>query len=95
MFRPKGESGAGCYTKQPKSALNFYFEARHLSTSGLALGESFPVVPALAAVPAVTPLPVAPPAAMVTTPGFVVMVDPEGAFCNAPSMGKWIRKLKR
>lgn len=72
-----------------KNALHFYFDTRNPYTSCLALGESFPVVPALAAAaPAFTPLPVASPATVVTTPGFEVMVDPEGAFCNAPGMGK-------
>lgn len=71
-----------------KSPLHFYSGIQSLSTSGLALGASFPAVPTEALPPAVTPLPVAPPVAAVTTPGFVAMADPDDAFCNAPGVEK-------
>lgn len=66
------------HTKQPKAPF-----IQSLSTSGLALDASFPAVPTEALPLVATPPPVAPPVAVVTTPGFVAMVDPDEAFCNA------------
>lgn len=58
------------------------------TTSALALGASFPVVPTEAPPPAAPPLPAAPPIAVATTPGFVAVADADDAFCNAPGVGK-------
>ena len=57
------------------SPLQVELHIQSLSTSSLALSEALPA--------AGTPLPVAPPAAAVTPPGFVAMADPDDAFCNA------------
>lgn len=84
-------SSDSCYIppKQPEAPpLHFYLGIQSLSTSDLALGDTFPAVPTEALPPAVTPLAVAPPDAVVTTPGFVAMADPDDAFCNASGVGK-------
>lgn len=81
--RPEDRSWDCCHTKQPEIS-----RLQHPSTSVLVLGESFPAVVTVADPPAATPLPV--PAVVATTPGFVVMADPD--FCNAPSMGKLMVK---
>lgn len=71
-----------CHTRQPK-ALHLHLGIQSPSTSGLALGASFPAVPTEA-------LPVAPPVAVPTPPGFVAMVDPDDAVWNAPGVEKSI-----
>lgn len=76
--------------KQPKAPFHFYLGTQSPSTSVLALGVTFPAVPIEALPPALAPLPVAPPVAVVTTPGFVAMADPDDAFCNAPKSSTFI-----
>lgn len=80
--------------KTPKSPLHFYLGIQTLSTSGWLLGASFPAVPTEAYPPAVMPLPVAPPVAVETSPGFVAMADPDDAFCNTPGVEKSIIYLQ-
>lgn len=68
----------------------FTISIRSLSTSALALAVTFPAVPVGALPPAVVPLPVTPPVALVATPGLEAMAEPEDSFCNKPKLSTFI-----
>lgn len=70
----------GTNSPQPKASTSSF---RSPSTSVLAFAVAFPAVPVGAPPPAVVPLSVAPPVALVTTPGLEAKAD---SFCNKPKL---------
>lgn len=69
-----------CHAKALKASTTFIHTRQSLSTSGLALGASFPAVATLEL----------PPVVVVTAPGFVAIPDPDVGVCNAPGEEKLI-----
>lgn len=66
-----------------------------LSTSVLALDVIFPGVAVGALPPAVVPLLVAPPVAVVATIDFEAMAEPDDSFCNAPKSSTFKKANKK
>lgn len=87
----KRVSSDSCYMVTPH--FHVYVSIWGLSTSVLALGVIFPGVAVGALPPAVVPLPVALPVAVVTTTDFEAMADPGDSFCNAPKSSTFKRLI--